>query len=39
LEIRYTELHDGTPENDLTDAAKIARLYLQLFVGRKCSDE
>jgi len=35
----FTEFKDGTPENQLSDPAKTAKLYLTFFNGHMCSDE
>ena len=35
----FPELQNDTPEEKLTEPAKIAKLYLNFFDGRKCSDD
>jgi hypothetical protein len=39
LNDHFTELGDGTPQDQWSDATKTAQLYVKLFDGRKCSDE
>jgi hypothetical protein len=35
----FTELKDGTPEDQWSDPTKTATLYMKVFAGRKCADE
>lgn len=40
IDQRFTEFKDGTPEDKISEPAKDARLYLDLFSeGHMCTDE